>query len=107
MQLEEIIKSLSHGDYKKIFLAHLEAMPISAVGRDFNYGGLEYEYAFSAGFANGNNSQNFSNFDEFSFSDLSVYATVTVDTQPEDWDDSSGWEIDIDDTINEDGVIIT
>ena len=69
-----------------------------------NYGGLEYEYSFSAGFANGNNSQNFSNFDEFSFSDLSVYATVTVDTQPEDWDDSSGWEIDIDDTINEDGV---
>ena len=69
-----------------------------------NSGGLEYEYAFSAGFANGNDSQNFSNFDEFSFSDLSVYATVTVDTQPEDWDDSSGWEIDIDDTINEDGI---
>ena len=70
----------------------------------FSSGGFVYEYSYSAGFANSDNSQNFSDFDELSFSDLTVYATVTLDSPPVDWNDSSGWEIDFDDTITEDGV---
>lgn len=67
-------------------------------------GGNEYEYNFSAGFANGGTGQNFSDLDEYWFSDVSVYATVTIDNKPVDWDDSSGWEIDIEHTFNVSGV---